>query len=176
MPERVGWGMGTQVLADRPNVLRAVLGRGPNAAPDGAGSATHVVVEANIDDMTGELAGHALSALLEAGALDAWLTPIQMKKGRPGHHSRRCAPISAADRLGRRAAARNQQPRLPQASPVSRGERPRRIVDVETPFGTVPVKVSTGPWGARSSSPSSTSARRAPKNTASPCAKWCKPH
>src|SRR5690606_34862513 len=76
VPEHVGWGMGTRQLPDRPNALRAVLGEPWHAAVSPAG-ATHMVVEANIDDLSGELAGHALSALMKAGALDAWLTPIQ---------------------------------------------------------------------------------------------------
>ena len=44
-----------------------------------------VLLEANVDDVTGEVLAHAIGALLEAGAHDAWITPIIMKKGRPGH-------------------------------------------------------------------------------------------
>src|SRR5205085_7612305 len=81
-PERVGWGGGKRDLPDRPNLLRLVLG-----VPEPSEAKTeqsHVVVEANIDDMSGELTAHALSALMEAGALDAWAAPVVMKKGRPG--------------------------------------------------------------------------------------------
>src|SRR5690606_30712921 len=81
IPERVGWGAGSRELADRPNVLRVVLGQ---PTPERALTHSHVVVEATVDDMTGELAGHALSELLSAGALDAWASPVLMKKGRPG--------------------------------------------------------------------------------------------
>ena len=44
-----------------------------------------VLLEANLDDATGETLAHALQALLDVGALDAWITPVIMKKGRPGH-------------------------------------------------------------------------------------------
>jgi pyridinium-3,5-bisthiocarboxylic acid mononucleotide nickel chelatase len=145
-PERVGWGLGTQVLPDRPNALRAVLGAPWQAVSHNAG-ATHVVVEANIDDLTGEIAGHALSKLLEAGALDAWLTPIQMKKGRPGLTLSALSPINAADRLGA-ILLRETSSLGYRKLPVTRGERPRRIIEVATPYGLIPIKVGTGPWGS----------------------------
>jgi pyridinium-3,5-bisthiocarboxylic acid mononucleotide nickel chelatase len=145
-PEHVGWGMGTQVLPDRPNALRAVLGTPWHAVSHAAG-ATHIVVEANIDDLSGELAGHALQALLAAGALDAWLTPIQMKKGRPGLTLSALGPVNAADRLGA-ILLRETSSLGYRKLPVTRGERPRRIIDVATPYGLIPVKVGTGPWGS----------------------------
>jgi pyridinium-3,5-bisthiocarboxylic acid mononucleotide nickel chelatase len=112
-----------------------------------ATSATHVVVEANVDDLTGELAGHALSALMKAGALDAWLTPIQMKKGRPGLTLSALCPVNAADSLGA-VLLRETSSLGYRKSPVTRGERPRRMLQVSTPYGTIPIKVSTGPWGS----------------------------
>lgn len=97
--ERVGYGAGRREVPGRPNVLRAVL-VDPAAAPDAAvageldaaaaaqasghGPGDHVVLEANIDDMTPELLAHAANALREAGALDVWMTQALMKKGRPG--------------------------------------------------------------------------------------------
>ncbi len=144
-PERVGWGKGTQVLPDRLNALRAVLGSPwPRAAAD---APSHYVVEANVDDLTGELAGHTLSALMSGGALDAWLTPIQMKKGRPG------LTISALCRAGEQDAVgaillRETSSIGFRKSAVTRGERPREILRVQTEYGEVDVKVSTGPWGS----------------------------
>ena len=44
-----------------------------------------VVVEANVDDVTGEVLAHTVEMLMSAGALDAWLVPVVAKKGRPGH-------------------------------------------------------------------------------------------
>jgi pyridinium-3,5-bisthiocarboxylic acid mononucleotide nickel chelatase len=145
-PEHVGWGMGTAILPDRPNVLRAVLGE-PWLSVGHAASATHVIVEANVDDLTGELAGHALGALLDAGALDAWITPIQMKKGRPGLILSALCPVTAGDRLGA-ILLRETSSLGYRKLPATRGERPRRLIDVPTPYGLIPVKVGSGPWGS----------------------------
>ncbi|MET0410665.1 MAG: nickel pincer cofactor biosynthesis protein LarC [Polyangiaceae bacterium] len=141
---RVGWGMGTQTLPDRPNALRAVLGRRWAAA--GSEVSTHIVLEANIDDMSGELAGHALTRLLAAGALDAWITPILMKKGRPGITIAALCLAARADEIGA-VLLRETSPVGYRTRGVTRGERPRRFVAIETPYGSVPVKISEGPWG-----------------------------
>jgi uncharacterized protein (DUF111 family) len=58
--------------------------RGVSATAVGHGPDDHVVLEANIDDMSPELLAHAAEALREAGALDVWMTQTLMKKGRPG--------------------------------------------------------------------------------------------
>ena len=57
-----------------------VLGSAGNAEHQTPPQYTHVVLEANVDDMTGEFAAHAIAQLLAAGALDAWASPITMKK------------------------------------------------------------------------------------------------
>jgi uncharacterized protein (TIGR00299 family) protein len=77
--ERIGYGAGTRELADRPNVLRVVIGE---AAPS-AGSDV-VLLEANLDDLLPELVPDAVERCFSAGAIDVWTTPVQMKKGRPG--------------------------------------------------------------------------------------------
>jgi pyridinium-3,5-bisthiocarboxylic acid mononucleotide nickel chelatase len=105
-----------------------------------------VLVEANVDDLTGELAAHALAALFAAGALDAWAVPIVMKKGRPGLTVCALAPAPAADRVIA-AMLRETTSIGVRSVPVHRVERPRRIVAVETVFGPIRVKVSEGPYG-----------------------------
>ena len=84
-PERCGWGAGTKELADRPNLLRVILGSSVDGAAQtgGESDAPFAVLEANIDDMTAEIAAHAMTRALDSGALDAWSTAIGMKKGRP---------------------------------------------------------------------------------------------
>ena len=141
-PERVGWGGGQRELPDRPNVLRAVLG---SAAVEAAVE-SHVIVEANVDDMTGELAGHAVTALLAAGALDAWAVPIVMKKGRPALLIAAIGTSEQADSLARTVLRETSSIGV-RILPLRRVERPRRIMEVTTPYGVIPVKVSTGPYG-----------------------------
>jgi len=87
--QTVGYGAGARDFPDAPNVLRVVLGDA--AIGDAAGevrsgaSPTRVaVIEAEIDDMTPQLFGAVMDALLAAGALDVFYTPVQMKKNRPG--------------------------------------------------------------------------------------------
>ena len=76
----VGVGAGTMDLAD-PNVVRLILGRADAAV---AGHTPAVVVEATIDDLSPEFVPLVLDRLRDAGAHDAWATPVLMKKGRPG--------------------------------------------------------------------------------------------
>jgi hypothetical protein len=75
-----GSGAGGRDPQELANVLRLVLGEPLDAPAAGA-----VVLEANVDDLDPRLWPGVLSALLAAGALDAWLTPVLMKKGRPAH-------------------------------------------------------------------------------------------
>jgi uncharacterized protein (TIGR00299 family) protein len=79
----VGYGSGTRELPDRPNVLRVLVGETADAAQPG--EETIAVLEANLDDMNPELYPPLLASLLEAGARDAFVTPIIGKKGRPAH-------------------------------------------------------------------------------------------
>ena len=75
----VGYGAGTR-LTPEPNVLRVLLGE----STAGGGTETLVMLETNVDDMSPEVHGYVIERLLGAGALDAYLTPVLMKKGRPG--------------------------------------------------------------------------------------------
>jgi len=76
-----GFGAGSLDAADRANVVQVVIGN----ASDREMSTGQIarLLEANVDDVTGEVIAHTISALLAAGAFDAWATPIMMKKGRP---------------------------------------------------------------------------------------------
>jgi hypothetical protein len=78
--EKTGHGAGTRETAGRPNILRLLVGE---EARGGAGERV-LVLETEIDDASPQLLGPLLDQLLGAGALDAFFTPVQMKKGRPG--------------------------------------------------------------------------------------------
>jgi pyridinium-3,5-bisthiocarboxylic acid mononucleotide nickel chelatase len=80
--EATGFGAGTRDLERRPNVTQVVVGTAADALEPGQ---PVVLLEANVDDATGETLAHAVAALIENGAHDAWVTPVVMKKGRPGH-------------------------------------------------------------------------------------------
>ena len=81
-----GFGAGTRDLAALPNLTQVVVGTAALVGAPGAAPGQPVVLlEANVDDVTGEALADAVVALLAAGAHDAWLTPIVMKKGRPAH-------------------------------------------------------------------------------------------
>jgi uncharacterized protein (DUF111 family) len=77
--EQVGYGAGTADFADRPNVVRLILG-------DELASSTGevVLIETNLDDLPPELVPDAAERCFAAGALDVWTVAAQMKKGRPG--------------------------------------------------------------------------------------------
>jgi uncharacterized protein (DUF111 family) len=76
-----GYGAGSRDLADRPNVLRLVIGE---EATDAATMDAVTVLEANLDDMSPQVAGFVLGKAIALGALDCYFTSVQMKKGRPG--------------------------------------------------------------------------------------------
>jgi hypothetical protein len=81
--EGTGLGHGRREIAGWPNSARLVRGRRLGASV-AAGRGRVTVVESEIDDLPGEGFGHLMERLLEAGALDAYFTPVQMKKSRPG--------------------------------------------------------------------------------------------
>lgn len=79
--EAVGHGAGSRTIEGKPNLLRVVLGE----ADESAHSEPMDVVETNVDDMRPELIGALFERLFGAGALDVYVTPLVMKKNRPGH-------------------------------------------------------------------------------------------
>jgi uncharacterized protein (TIGR00299 family) protein len=100
--DATGFGAGSRELADLPNLTQVVLGQ---AAPQADEGQPVVLLEANVDDATGETLAHAITALLEAGAHDAWVTPIVMKKGRPAHTVSALADPSLAAQVAARLTA-----------------------------------------------------------------------
>ncbi len=136
--EQVGVGLGSRELADRPNALRIQL-----ASPATAGSPWKrvAVLECQVDDATGEAIGYGAEALLQAGALDVFATPVQMKKSRPGVAvTVICRPEQAselAERLLLETGSLGCRRMV-----VDRLEAERSVVPVTTPFGEVRVKTA----------------------------------
>jgi pyridinium-3,5-bisthiocarboxylic acid mononucleotide nickel chelatase len=93
-----GYGAGTAELDALPNCTQVVVGTAM-AARAGPGQPV-TVLEATVDDVTGEQLAHAVAGLLHAGAFDAWISPVVMKKGRPGHTVHVLCDPAMAERLG----------------------------------------------------------------------------
>jgi uncharacterized protein (TIGR00299 family) protein len=79
-----GFGGGSGEMDDLPNCTQVVIGRRSPHQVVGPGQGA-LLLETNLDDVTGEQLGLAVATALEAGAFDAWISPVTMKKGRPGH-------------------------------------------------------------------------------------------
>jgi len=154
-PDAVGLGAGTRRLPDRPNVLRIVLGEPLQPAREGA----VVMLAANLDDLTGELAAHVQARLMEAGALDAWVTQVLMKKGRPGLVLEVLCERAREDALASLLLTESTTLGVRRWE-VERTVRPRRLLEVPTEWGPVAVKVSGGPYGPAQIKPEFESCRR----------------
>ena len=133
----IGYGAGDRDFKDQPNVLRVLVGDRTTAT-----EATLVsVIEANIDDSSPQVLGYALERLLEAGALDASFSPLQMKKNRPGALLRVIAKPEHQEHLADIIFAETSTLGL-RIYPAERRVEERRIIEVETPHGKVRMKVS----------------------------------
>ncbi len=133
----IGHGAGDRDFKDSPNVLRVLIGE-RTGAPE---SATVSVIEANIDDSSPQVLGYALERLMEAGALDVSLSPLQMKKNRPGSLLKVIARPQDQELLAQLVFAETSTLGL-RIYTAERRIETRRIVEVETPFGKIRVKVS----------------------------------
>lgn len=153
--EAVGYGAGTRVLADRPNLLRLLLGR----IDANAGGDQMIEVAATIDDANPELYAHALEAVFAAGARDVWLVPAIMKKQRPGVVLHALADVAARDAVAA-AILRETTAIGVRFHAVQRLVLPRQIVEVQTPHGRVRVKLAVAPDGTRNVAPEYEDCRR----------------
>ena len=135
--EGLGVGLGSRELDDRPNALR-IQRLTPVASASGSWRQV-AVLECQLDDATGEAIGHAAESLLEAGALDVFVTAVQMKKSRPGVavtvicRPERSTPM--AERLLLETGSLGCRRTV-----VDRLEAERSVSTVTTPFGDVTVK------------------------------------
>lgn len=137
---RTGYGAGHRQLADRPNVVSVTLAE-PVASPTRV-----VLLETTVDDVTGEALAHTVTRALAEGALDAWLTAVTMKKGRPGHVLTVLAPPALADALSALVLAETGSLGL-RRSTVDRDVLPRRTETVTVEGYRIRVKF--GPHGVK---------------------------
>ena len=138
--EKIGYGIGSRVLPNRPNVLRAVLGEMDASASSPYLTDTVVRVETNLDDLSPEIAGAVLNRLMDAGALDAALLPIQMKKNRPGVQLSVLCEEAALEKIAALLFAETTAFGI-RMDRVERWKLERRFETVATPFGEITVKL-----------------------------------
>jgi len=133
----IGYGAGDRDFAEQPNVLRAMVGESATAPEAMLVS----VMEANIDDANPQVLGYAIERLMDAGALDVSLSPIQMKKNRPGSLLRVIAKPEDQETLAQLIFAETSTLGLRIHSAERRVEE-RNVIRVDTEFGEIRVKVS----------------------------------
>ena len=135
--ERIGYGAGTRTYQSFPNTLRAVIGElVADTTPT-----TVTVIEANIDDLNGQVFGYLLEKALAEGALDVFYTPVQMKKNRPGVLvTLLCRPEDRrqmTELLFRETTTLGVRYREEQREILQ-----REFVSVETEFGAIKMKIA----------------------------------
>lgn len=146
IPSAIGYGAGERDDPDIPNLLRVVVGEAVvSSHPERL-----VILETNIDDMSPQLFAPMLDRLLKAGALDVYLTPIIMKKGRPATLVSVLAPAQTVENLAQILYEETTTIGV-RWHEVARRALPRRWETVETEFGRARVKLAEwrpGEWKA----------------------------
>ncbi len=138
---KVGYGLGTRNHRTRPNVVRAILW---DDALTGSTydweTDTIAVLETNVDDCSGELLGHVLEKALRQGALDAFHTPVHMKKQRPGIILTVLCAVAEADQFSELLLTETSAFGVRRTLTERRKLR-RTFVEVKTEFGTIKIKL-----------------------------------
>lgn len=164
MPEmsvsKIGYGLGSRNTANRPNVLRLILGE---SVQNGHSREEITEIRCNLDDLTPEHAAHALERILEAGALDATLTPTVMKKGRSGWILEVICQTDLEDSLSELILSETT------AFGIRRHRMERIILErhnesVTTPYGEIAVKIGTLAGKTLQQSPEFSSCAEAARN------------
>lgn len=133
---KIGYGAGDKDFPVQPNVLRLFVGE----TADGAVSDQVWVVETNLDDVSGEIIGFAVTKLLEKGALDVYTTAIQMKKNRPGVTLTALCQAADVEKM-EKILFRETGTLGIRRWPVSRHKMERREHAVTTPWGEIAGKL-----------------------------------
>jgi uncharacterized protein (DUF111 family) len=120
------------------------------ALPDSAPQV--ILCEANLDDMNPQLVDPLMTALFAAGAVDAWTTPIQMKKGRPAWQVSALAPPAAVAAV-EQAFFLNSTTLGVRRAVMERSVLSRALAQVKTPFGVVTIKLAADATGVLGATP-----------------------
>lgn len=165
---RTGYGAGQRQLADRPNVLRVCLGDCPPNDRSADLRLDHLLVlETHIDDLNPEWYEHVIERLFAAGARDVSVTPVHMKKNRPGVLLWVLCDLGDRDRLSHVILTETSTLGL-RSYPVSRLSLRREHRNVVTKYGTVRVKCSYPPDGRVNRSPEYEDCKRLARQHAVP--------
>ena len=143
--ERIGYGTGQREFIERPNLFRVVIGSGDQAVWQ---EESMVVIETNIDDMNPEFYDYVFDRLFAAGARDVFLSPVQMKKNRPGTLLSVIAEPKHRDTLSQ-IILRETSTIGVRFYPVGRIILERSSQTLETRYGAIKVKVVKEPNGTR---------------------------
>ncbi len=134
-----GMGFGRRTLQNRPNVLRAtIMQELSGTIPE----TDCLLLEANIDDCSPEWLGALLPRLIDAGALDVWITPIQMKKSRPAHCLSLLCDAGHRESLEQMIFSETTTFGIRRCA-VQRSTLDRHFETITTPYGHIPVKVGS---------------------------------
>jgi uncharacterized protein (TIGR00299 family) protein len=145
----VGTGAGTREFPDHPNILRLLLG---NPAPADSNERTVSVLETALDDENPQFLAAVVGRLLSQGALDAMVAPVTMKKGRSGMWLVVVCEPGDAGRLARQLLTETATLGV-RIRDERRIELPRRIVKVDTEFGSIALKLAALPDGGERAVP-----------------------
>ncbi len=169
--ERIGVGAGRRNGQTRPNILRLLIGEMADApvVPDSGAVETDeiVVLETNLDDVSGEVIGYVYDRLFEAGALDVFTSPIYMKKNRPGMLLTVLAAPQQREKL--EEILFSETPTLGIRGYTARRRKLSRGVEsVDTPGGPIRIKIGRRGGKVVSASPEFEDCRRAARESGRP--------
>jgi uncharacterized protein (TIGR00299 family) protein len=140
-----GYGAGRRDMDQLPNVVQVVVGEALDAGPAPESGQPVVLLEANVDDVTGEILADTIAALITAGAHDAWVTPIVGKKGRPAHVMSALVDVGLAayargviaDHTGTLGVRGSQLQRWPAARVIDHVEVEGQLIGIKRAAGRV---------------------------------------
>ena len=161
--QKVGYGAGSREFPNWPNMLRMLVGESQQAIQ----TDRMILLETNIDDLNPQVYEHLMEQLFEAGALDVYLTPITMKKGRPGILLSLLAEQHRVSALTEIVFRETTTLGIRQID-VQRRKLPRATLTVETRFGPVQVKVVERAGGLQKRLPEYQDCKRIAQQTGLP--------